>query len=205
MNRIRLTPTERRFLESTRRIVLVTVDVHGRPRAVPICFTVADEPDGTVVWSPIDEKPKQSGDPRDLARVRDVAERPEVGLLADRWDEDWGRLAWLRLRGAAALVEPDGAPSDRRPLWPGPRAIAGLRARYPQYADHDLESRPLIRIELSESLAWGDLGARRRTRGRRLTARRRPPPATRRRVERPAGGVQMALAGSGSARTTLPG
>ena len=38
-------------------------------------------------------------------------------------------------------------------------AIAGLRARYPQYSGHDLETRPLIRIELTESLAWGDLGA----------------------------------------------
>ncbi len=160
MNRIRLTPAERRFLESSRRIVLVTLSAEGRPRAVPVCFAVADEPDGTVVWTPIDEKPKRSDDPRDLARVRDIAERPEVGLLADRWDEDWDRLAWLRLRGIAALIEPGDASEPRPPGAPRTAAIAGLRARYPQYAGHDLESRPLIRVELTETLAWGDPGAR---------------------------------------------
>jgi len=160
VNRIRLTSGERGFLEAARRIVLVTVDGQGRPRPVPICFFVADEPAGTVVWTPIDEKPKRSRDPHGLARVRDIAARPDVGLLADRWDEDWGRLAWLRLRGQAALVEPSDAADRPEPGETRTAAVAGLRAHYPQYAGHDLESRPLIRIELSEALAWGDLDRR---------------------------------------------
>ena len=157
MNRILFTSGERGFLEEARRIVLVTVYGRGRPRPGPICFFVADEPVGTVVWTPIDEKPKRSRDPHGLARLRDIAAWPEVGLLADRWDEDWGRLAWLRLRGQAALVEPGDAADRAAPGEARTAAIAGLRARYPQYAGHDLESRPLIRIELSEALAWGDL------------------------------------------------
>ena len=51
--------------------------------------------------SPLDEKPKRSADPHDLARVRDVLARPAVSLLVHRWDEDWSRLGWVRLDGLA--------------------------------------------------------------------------------------------------------
>jgi PPOX class probable F420-dependent enzyme len=97
------------------------------------------------VWSPLDEKPKTVGDPRDLARVRDIAERPGVTLLVDRWSEDWTELAWLRLRGRAELVEPAGIPTA---------IVAELRDRYPQYVGHDLEARPMLRIVVERAVRW---------------------------------------------------
>ena len=58
----------RAFLEEARRLVLVTVSPSGTPRPLPICFALADPP-LDVVYTPLDEKAKRPGDPRQLARV----------------------------------------------------------------------------------------------------------------------------------------
>jgi hypothetical protein len=71
-----------------------------------------------------------------------------VTVLIDRWDEDWGHLAWLRCDARAGLTDD----LDERTA-----AIDALRAKYPQYATHDLESRPLIRIKIERVRSWGDL------------------------------------------------
>jgi PPOX class probable F420-dependent enzyme len=145
-----LTPPQRSFLVSARRAVLATLDPNGRPRLVPICF-VLDE-DRRVVYSPLDDKPKAVRDPRELARVRDVVRDPRVSILVDRWDEDWSRLAWLRLQGMATVLEPSGDSSHER-AW----AVLALRTKYPQYETHDLAARPLIRITLERAIGWGRL------------------------------------------------
>ena len=139
------------FVASARRAVLATIGPTGRPRSVPICFVVvmdrpADEP---RLYSPLDDKPKAAADPRALARVRDLVARPEATLLVDRWSEDWDRLAWVRLEVHGELVEPG------RPGHEG--AVAALRAKYPQYATHDLGHRPLLRFAIERIVAWGDL------------------------------------------------
>jgi PPOX class probable F420-dependent enzyme len=137
---VRLAPADLELLAAaeTRRATLATVAPDGRPRLVPICFVVIDE----VVWSPIDEKPKDTSDPRELARMRDIGRDPRVLVLVDRWSEDWSQLAWLRIEGQAVLVDSD------------PAVIPALRAKYPQYADHDLESRPMIRIAIEGARSW---------------------------------------------------
>lgn len=140
-----LGPDERRFLAEARRAVLATTTPDGRARLVPICHVLL----GDDVWTPIDEKPKRSAEPRDLARIRDVRANPRVTLLVDRWAEDWTRLAWLRIEGEAAIAEPgvDGRGA----------AIDALRAKYPQYGTHDLEARPMLRIAIGRSRGWGPL------------------------------------------------
>ena len=144
-----LDPRELAFLVAARRAIFATIDPHGRPRLVPICFiveAVAGEP--FRLLTPLDDKPKSTGDKRTLARVRDIAARPEVSVLVERWDEDWTRLGWLRLYGAAALLEPVDVAGD---------AVARLRAKYPQYATHDLESSPMIAIDVDRATSWGAL------------------------------------------------
>ncbi len=133
----------RAFLDAARRAVLVTIMPDGRPRPVPICFSL--NPARPILYTPIDDKPKRATDPLALARVRDIKADSRVTILVDRWDEDWTQLAWLRAKGRAAVMAA-GAP---------PAVIAALRARYPQYADHALETRPLIRIELERVTSWG--------------------------------------------------
>jgi len=141
-----LSASQRAFLDGARRAVLATIASDGRPRLVPTCFVVAGEP--PVLYTPIDDKPKRSDDPLALARVRDIQADPRVTILVDRWDEDWTRLAWLRIDGTATLLGAE-AGSDRA------QVVAALRARYPQYEAHRLEERPLIRITLERVTDWG--------------------------------------------------
>jgi PPOX class probable F420-dependent enzyme len=137
-----LTEAQRQFVVGERRATLATIGPDGRPRLVPVCFVLIDD----IVWSPLDEKPKSVDDVRSLARVRDIERDRRVTLLVDRWSEDWSELAWVRIDGRAAVVESD------------PVAVAVLRAKYSQYADHDLESRPMIRIEIEAVRSWSASG-----------------------------------------------
>lgn len=138
-----LTPDDRAFLASARTATLATIDPDGRPRLVPVCFATEENTDR--LWIALDEKPKQAGDPRDLARVRDILARPGVALLIDRWSEDWTQLAWLRLTGSAALVEPASVPAG---------IVESLRTKYPQYQEHALESRPMLAIRIEHAVRW---------------------------------------------------
>ncbi|MEO6206588.1 MAG: pyridoxamine 5'-phosphate oxidase family protein [Candidatus Limnocylindrales bacterium] len=147
-----LSPAERAFLDATRTATLATIDPDGCPRLVPICFVVSDEGGAPVLWSPIDEKPKRSAEPRSLARVRDVLYRADVTLLVDHWSEAWSELHWLRIRGQATLVEPD--PEDERL----PAIVAALRTKYPQYNGHDLERRPMLQIAVESIVGWSASG-----------------------------------------------
>jgi PPOX class probable F420-dependent enzyme len=147
------------LIRSSRRAVLATITRDGRARLVPICFWMADlgaDPEEAdtplLVYSALDEKPKAVADPLQLGRVRDLLARPAVSLLIDRWDEDWRRLAWVRLDGAARVLgpaRPGAADAAEHEL-----AVAGLRARYPQYRTHDLAGRPLIRVAVDRVTEW---------------------------------------------------
>jgi PPOX class probable F420-dependent enzyme len=150
-----LSPAERAFLAQARRAILATIGQEAKPRLVPVCFALADDVDRLgrpIAYSPIDEKPKSSPDPRALNRVRDLLVLPVVVLIADRWDEDWDRLAWVRVYGRGELLEPQ--PHEREEHA---AAIALLRAKYPQYATHRLEERPIIRMTLDRAVSWGTL------------------------------------------------
>ncbi|MBI2761443.1 MAG: TIGR03668 family PPOX class F420-dependent oxidoreductase [Chloroflexi bacterium] len=128
------------FLSQCRIGHLATVDPRGRPHNVPVCFVLHNE----RIYIAIDEKPKQAA-PGDLRRVRNLLANPAVCLVVDRYDEDWSRLAWLQVRGRAALTE-DAAERAG--------ALDALRNRYPQYRAMALEERPLIRIVADRIVAW---------------------------------------------------
>ncbi len=133
-------------LDEARTAVLATISPDDRARTVPVCFVIGVAPDDTpAIYSPIDDKPKATADPLDLARVRDVAARPTASLLVHHWDEDWTQLGWLRIEGTARVTEAR------------PEVIAALRAKYAQYADHRLESRPMIEITIERVVSWGTL------------------------------------------------
>ena len=99
-----LSARELELLKEARRAVLATLAPDGTPRLVPITYVFADG----LIYTPLDEKPKTVADPRDLARVHDIEQRPRVSVLVDAWDEDWSQLGWLRLHGNARLIGPDG-------------------------------------------------------------------------------------------------
>ena len=142
---------QRRLVAQRRTATLATLSRSGKPRLVPICFVLAEpqpQDPRTVLYSPLDEKPKRGLDVRDLARVRDIVERPEVTLLFERWSEDWSRLAWLRARGMATLMEhhEDGNAHQQ--------AVQALRIKYPQYLGHRIDASPMIRVLIGEVISW---------------------------------------------------
>ena len=120
---------------------LATTDATGRPSVVPICY--AD--DGCAIYSALDQKPKRVA-PAALQRVRNLRAHPEVALLVDDYAEDWSQLAYLLVRGHAALLEPS-SPDHAA-------AVALLRAKYAQYRAMAIETQPIICIRPTRGYLW---------------------------------------------------
>ena len=137
-------PETHRLVAESRVARLATADETGAPHVMPVCYTL----DGETVYSVIDRKPKQAGAMR-LRRIRNIMANPRIALLLDGYDEDWGRLWYVLLRGVASVV--CRGPEQR---W----ALTLLRKKYPQYAAMNLEGRPVIRIRIFRVVAWGNPG-----------------------------------------------
>lgn len=136
------TDAERGRLERARVGRLATADDRGRPSVVPFCFAIHQ---GELV-SALDEKPK-GRNPRDIRRVRDIDANPHVAVVVDEYAADWSRLWWVQVRGQGRLVD-TGEEGHAA-------GVDALRAKYGQYDDHAIESRPLIRIAPGHVRSWG--------------------------------------------------
>ena len=115
---------------------LAYLDDEDRPRVLPVTFVVAE----AAVWSAIDDKPKQAEEP---ARVRFLRRRQDAALVADVYDDDWSRLAWVQLLGRVDIV----------PVESSDEAIAALAAKYPPYARRTPPG-PLLRLSVERTLHW---------------------------------------------------
>ncbi len=139
----------RRFLERQRVARLATADASGAPHVVPICFTLL----GDTAYIAIDEKPKTADFLR-LRRLRNIADNPRVAIVADVYaDDDWSHLGFVMLRATARVI------ASERPLdaEEHARALAALRAKYPQYRGMALEDRPVIAADITAVTPWGQL------------------------------------------------
>jgi len=96
---------------------LATVGPDGRPHVVPFVFAV----EGDVIYWAVDEKPKRS---RRLKRLENLRANPNAEVVADRYDEDWSALWWVRARGRARILE------DGEEVTVAAAALAGKYARY---------------------------------------------------------------------------
>ena len=143
MDRAVLSRRQEAFIRRGRLAHLATVDAAGEPFVVPVCYAW----DGERFYTPIDEKPKRRDRP--LRRVRNVEATGRAALVFDHYEEDWDRLGWVLVRGAAEMLAP-GAPGHTE-------AVALLRARYPQYRAMALEAAPLIAITPEQVTSWGRL------------------------------------------------
>jgi PPOX class probable F420-dependent enzyme len=136
---------ERDFVAAARVGHLATVDRRGAPHVVPVCFVLV----GDKLYSALDDKPKTVA-PTALRRVRNLEVSPFASLVVDRYDEDWGRLAYVQLRGRAALVAP-AEPEHAD-------AVRALEEKYPQYRSMRIVDRPLIGMEIERVHAWSARG-----------------------------------------------
>jgi PPOX class probable F420-dependent enzyme len=131
---------EAAFLARTRVARLATADPAGQPYVIPIVFAIDDN----RLFTPIDEKPKRLG-PAQLRRVRNLVENPQVAVVADEYDEDWTRLAWVLVLGRAEIVDAGESHST---------GIRLLREKYRQYQAMNLEDRPLIAVTPTKVTSW---------------------------------------------------
>jgi PPOX class probable F420-dependent enzyme len=124
-------------LTSARVARLATTDPDGRPHLVPIVFAV----DGDTLYSAVDRKPKRS---TKLRRIENARARPDVTILVDHYDEDWGQLWWLRARGRARVLD-DGAEHAH--------ALALLQEKYPQYRSEPPDG-PVLAVDITDVRSW---------------------------------------------------
>jgi PPOX class probable F420-dependent enzyme len=136
-------PEARAFLERHRVGHLATAGADGAPHVIPVCYAL----DASALYFVADDKPKRRP-ARRLQRLVNLSQNPRAALVVDDYDDDWTRLAWLLVRGPASVV---GGPAMHA------RALALLRARYPQYvamALDDPERNPIVRIEPERVTMW---------------------------------------------------
>jgi PPOX class probable F420-dependent enzyme len=130
----------RALLAAARVARLATVRPDGRPHVVVCCYAM----EGDRVWTAIDAKPK-SGVP--LQRLANVRANARASLLVDHYEEDWEALWWVRVDGAAAVLEIGNEEE---------RAIATLTARYPQYK-REPPPGPVIALTIDRITGWSAL------------------------------------------------
>jgi PPOX class probable F420-dependent enzyme len=121
---------------------LATVGDDGAVRLVPVCFAQV----GGALASAVDHKPKRTGQ---LRRLDDMRATRVATMLLDHYEDDWTRLWWIRVRGAASVLDGDD-----------PMAAASLDAlasKYHQYAERR-PSGPVWMVALDELRWWRAAG-----------------------------------------------
>lgn len=123
---------------------LATVDEKARPHLIPICYVF----DGGVFYTAVDAKPKRV-EGKQLVRVRNIQANPQVALLVDEYDEDWGRLWYILVRGTATVLDNSGEKQ---------KAMRLLKEKYAQYRTSLLPKDALIiRVRPQQMTGWGKL------------------------------------------------
>jgi PPOX class probable F420-dependent enzyme len=116
---------------------LATVGHDGRPHIVPITFALDDD----TIYFAVDFKPKKSAD---LQRLRNIEANPTVSVLVDHYEDDWTKLWWVRVDGAARIVI-DGAEFEK--------GIALLTQRYAPYRSAR-PAGPVVAIAVERMTGW---------------------------------------------------
>jgi PPOX class probable F420-dependent enzyme len=124
-------------LTAARVARLATIDPDGRPHLVPIVFVL----EGETLYSAVDRKPKRSST---LRRIENARVRPDVTILVDHYEDDWGRLWWIRLRGRARVLDE----GDERA-----HALTVLARKYPQYRREPPDG-PVLAVDVTEVREW---------------------------------------------------
>jgi PPOX class probable F420-dependent enzyme len=131
----------RRHFSEARVGRIATADASGRPHAVPVVFAV----EGDHIYSAVDQKPKRTPA---LRRLANIAANPAVTLLVDHYEEDWGRLWWVRADGRGRILDPDDDGEARH-------GIELLKAKYPQQSARGA----VLVIDVDRWSGWSSRGS----------------------------------------------
>ena len=105
---------------------------------MPITFAVI----GEVIYTAVDAKPKRT---RALRRLANVAANPQVAILVDHYERDWGRLWWVRADGRARIL--DAGEGEAR------GALEALAARYVPYRAAPPPG-PVLAVDVARWVSW---------------------------------------------------
>jgi PPOX class probable F420-dependent enzyme len=120
---------------------LATADQYARPHIVPIVFVYEE----SLVFTPIDAKPKSVEDWHELRRVRNIETNGRASVLVDIYHENWSKIAWVRMDGVADIL----TTGDQHR-----HALGLLAAKYKQYAGMPLGEAPVIRVRIEHVSQW---------------------------------------------------
>jgi PPOX class probable F420-dependent enzyme len=116
---------------------LATVRPDGRPHIVVVTFAIARD----AIVTAIDHKPKRSSR---LQRLVNIEADPHVSFLVDHYEEDWGRLWWVRVDGEATIHRSGEIREG---------ALTALVEKYAQYRERRPEG-PVIAITRETVTSW---------------------------------------------------
>jgi PPOX class probable F420-dependent enzyme len=117
--------------------MLATSGPDGAPHIVPVVFAVRDD----TVYTAVDTKRKST---KRLRRLVNIEANPQVSILVDHYEDDWGQLWWVRADGVAAIH------------YSGDEMASGysvLRRKYPQYQRVALDG-PVVTIQVRRWSSW---------------------------------------------------
>ena len=118
---------------------LATHNPSGAIDLVPITFALVDD----TILTAVDHKPKRT---RQLQRLENIRRNPDVTVLVDHYDDDWGALWWVRFRGRADVLDIGGA-----------AFVEALRDKYAQYREQP-PGGPYIVVRVTDLAAWSARG-----------------------------------------------
>lgn len=133
-------------LREARIARLATASATGAPHVVPFCFAVVTADGTDRIVTAVDQKPKTT---TALRRLANIAENPQVSLVADHYADDWSQLWWVRVDGVADVVTD---PSERE------QYLDDLAAKYPQYVA-DRPAGPVVMIVPTAVRTWSASGS----------------------------------------------
>src|SRR5207245_6191401 len=82
--------------------------------------------------------------PISLRRIENARVRPDVTIIVDHYEENWGRLWWIRLRGRARVLD-EGAEREH--------ALKLLQEKYPQYLSEPPEG-AVLAVDVTDEREW---------------------------------------------------
>lgn len=129
-------------LEGARVARMATVTPEGMPHVVPVVFVLVGD---TLYWE-VDRKPKRSPE---IKRLANIEANPNVEVIVDHYEEDWGALWWVRVSGPARILR---GGSERT------RALDGLIGKYPQYRSQRPDG-PAVAVDIERWSSWNGFTA----------------------------------------------
>jgi nitroimidazol reductase NimA-like FMN-containing flavoprotein (pyridoxamine 5'-phosphate oxidase superfamily) len=132
---MKLTQTEKNFVQTMRVMRIATVDADGMPHTVPVC--------------PVLNKDKiYFGTERNATKIHNIQTNPHIAVAFDEYSEAWDYLRGVMIQGTARVVDTTEFRRVRKQIY----------AKYPQYeSEAALGERDSVIVEIKpeRKFSWG--------------------------------------------------